>query len=530
MTPGGGAGDIISDAVVEVLNEFRRAFSLDLHLWRTDEGGHRPHLYPLEEEDAEPHPDSFQVVVPTRDGPEMILELRGEVDEAARSAATVIRTALAHLQEYSEEVRFFTFEVSERYEEINLLYSISETLGSLLPLGDASRLILSEVRDVMAARRGSLWVLDDGGELLHLVASVGREGREDPIRADDPSAVTAKVFREGRSLILTGEPVDGDEPRPSDVPAGNEPVLSVPVRYTPPDGEPRAVGVLNLIGRKHGGRFTASDQKLLAAIASQVGAALENNRLVRESLERERVTREMELAHDLQMKLLPTADGFDPDRVAARVEPAELVGGDFYDFFRIPGDRYGVMIGDVSSHGFPAALIMALSMSAATIYATEVQSPARVLQEMGKALMDELESTEMYLTLFYGVLDPERGELLYANAGHPHAFAIRADGCDERLEAMNPPMGIAGKVDYQQRAVEWRPEADLLLLFTDGLSDDLEEGSRIAGERRVVEEAVRLRDRPVSEIVNSLFKLDRLRLDRGGGVTADDRTAVVLRV
>ena len=236
------------------------------------------------------------------------------------------------------------------------------------------------------------------------------------------------------------------------------------------------MGVLNLIGRKHGGRFTASDQKLLAAIASQVGAALENNRLVRESLERERVTREMELAHDLQMKLLPTAEGFDPERVAARVEPAELVGGDFYQFFRIPGDRYGVMIGDVSSHGFPAALIMALSMSAATIYASEVQSPARVLQEMGDSLMDELESTEMYLTLFYGVVDPRRGELLYANAGHPHAFAIRGDGFAERLAAMDPPMGIAGNVDYHQRAVAWNAELDLLLLFTDGLSDDLVEG------------------------------------------------------
>ena len=207
------------------------------------------------------------------------------------------------------------------------------------------------------------------------------------------------------------------------------------------------------------------------------------------------------------------------------MEPAESVGGDFYQFFRIPGDRYGVMIGDVSSHGFPAALIMALSMSAATIYASQAESPAHVLQEMGDSLTDELESTEMYLTLFYGVVDPRRGELLYANAGHPHAFAIRGDGSAERLEAMDPPMGTAGNVDYHQRAVNWNTELDLLLLFTDGLSDDLVEGSRTAGERQVVEQVVGLRDRPVSEVVDSLFKLDR-----GGGVTTDDRTAVVLRV
>jgi sigma-B regulation protein RsbU (phosphoserine phosphatase) len=288
------------------------------------------------------------------------------------------------------------------------------------------------------------------------------------------------------------------------------------------------VGVINLIGRKKGGLFTASDQKLLSAVASQIGAALENNRLIRESLEQERVTQEMQLAHDLQIKLLPTAEGFDPERIAARVTPADSVGGDFYHFFRIPGDRIGVMIGDVSGHGFPAALIMALSMSAATIYATEVQTPARVLQGMGEALMDELETTEMYLTLFYGVVDPERGELVYANAGHPHAFAIRSDGKYERLQAMDPPMGIAGAMEYQQRAVPWEAGKDLLLLFTDGLSDDVVAETRSAGEELLLRTAVEHRDRPVSEIVEALFDMER-REWQGGVRVGDDRTAVGLR-
>jgi sigma-B regulation protein RsbU (phosphoserine phosphatase) len=209
------------------------------------------------------------------------------------------------------------------------------------------------------------------------------------------------------------------------------------------------------------------------------------------------------------------------------VEPAELVGGDFYHFFRVPGNRFGVMIGDVSGHGFPAALIMALSMSAGTIYASEVQSPARVLQGMGAALMDELESTEMYLTLFYGLLDPERGELVYANAGHPHAFAVRGDGTVERLEAMDPPMGIAGAVEYGQHAVPWTPGADLLLLFTDGLSDNLAAGSRAAGEERILSETVRLRCEPVRDIVSALFGLEGRR--SGGAAHGDDRTAVVMR-
>ena len=102
----------------------------------------------------------------------------------------------------------------------------------------------------------------------------------------------------------------------------DESLLCVPIRYTPPAGEARTVGVFTLIGRRPGGRFTASDQKLLAAIASQVGSALENHRLIRESLAQERTAREMELAHNLQMKLLPVAETFEGAEVAAKVQPA----------------------------------------------------------------------------------------------------------------------------------------------------------------------------------------------------------------
>lgn len=525
MTQGRTAREILPEAVVQVLEEFRRGFTLDLHLWRDDQGGVARHLYPSEDGGEAPRPDSVLLSVPTREGTEMTLEVRGAADSTRRSAANALRASLEHLYDYAEEVRFFTYEVSERYEEINLLYSISEILGSLLQLREAARLILSEVCDVMGARRGSLWVLEADEEKLVLVASVGADGLEGPILREDRTAVTAQVFREGRPLILTADRFPDDGVAPGAPPTTGESVLSVPIRYTPPTGETRTVGVINLIGRRRGGRFTASDQKLLAAIASQVGAALENNRLIRESLERERVTRELELAHDLQMKLLPTAEGFDPERVAARVEPAESVGGDFYQFFRLSEGRYGLMIGDVSSHGFPAALIMALSMSAATIYASEVQSPAKVLQGMGKALMDELETTEMYLTLFYAVVDPQRKELVYANAGHPHAFVVRGDGTTERLLALDPPMGIAGTVQYGEKTAPWSAEEDLLCLFTDGLSDDLVADSRIAGEERVLEQVVCLRDRPLGEIVETLFALER----EAGVATGDDRTALLFR-
>ncbi len=470
-------------------------------------------------------PRTVSRTITPREGPPLVLELVRCPEGKGEPIADLVTTLVTRAFEFSQEVRFFTYELSERYEEINLLYSISETLGSLLRLDDAARVILGEVCDVLGAKRGSLWVFEAEGDLLRLVAAVGGDGLGGPLPVSHPEAVTARVFREGRPLIVgpQGGSIQGHLPAIGE----NESLLSVPIRYTPPAGEPRTVGVINLIGRRPGGRFTASDQKLLAAIASQVGSALENHRLIRESLAQERVTREMELAHNLQMKLLPVAENFEGAEVAARVKPAQQVGGDFFHLLHLPKGRIGVMIGDVSTHGFPAALIMALSMSAASIYALEKGRPSGVLRLLDDALRDELENTEMYLSLFYGILDPKKGKLTFANAGHPHAFVIHQDGSAERLLATDPPVGIAGPGSYGETTIPWNTGSDLLLLFTDGLSDTLATGEHGNGEKAVLAAAVAGRSGAPAELVEQLFQR---AADASPTVPADDITALVLRV
>jgi sigma-B regulation protein RsbU (phosphoserine phosphatase) len=290
----------------------------------------------------------------------------------------------------------------------------------------------------------------------------------------------------------------------------------------------RTVGVITLVGRRSNVRFSAGDERLLSAIASQVGAALETQRLVRESLRQERTLRELELAHDLQLKLLPDTSALEgPPEIAARCVPADTVGGDFYQLYRLPGNRIGLMIGDVSSHGFSAALIMALTLSAVSIYALEAGSPGEMLRRVHRALANELSSTEMFLSLFYGVLDLDARELTYVNAGHPHAFRIAADGQRHRLHATHPPLGMVELDNPTQTVVPWESAEDLLLLFTDGLSDALAtDGSSIAGESRLVDEVVKRRTEPLDRIIHDIF-------DRAGRVKptipTDDRTAVIVR-
>jgi sigma-B regulation protein RsbU (phosphoserine phosphatase) len=518
----------LPEAVRQILDEFRERLGVHVCVWAREAGERGAYLYP-EGGEAYPAGSGPPVItrVTPREGPELELELVAD-GEHADALAGVICATIERMFDFGQEIRFFTYELSERYEEINLLYSISETLGSILRLDDAARAILTEVCDVLGARRGSLWVYDPEANVLRLTASEGAAGPAGPLRIDDPRALTAQVFREGRAMIAARDSAsDREAIRGSDMRDADS-FLSVPIRYTPPAGESRTVGVINLIGRRHGGRFTASDQKLLSAIASQVGAALENNRLIQESLAQERVAREMELAHNLQMKLLPVVEQFEGADVAGRVKPADSVGGDFYNLFRLPGGRIGVMIGDVSSHGFPAALIMALSMSAATIYASEFGDPSKVLRHIDDALRGELESTEMYLTLFYGVIDPERGLLNYSNAGHPHAFVVHADGTRTRLGATDPPVGIAGPASYAEVEETWSTKDDLLVLFTDGLSDVLSpDGTGEKGEEIVLDEVMAHWDAPTPEIIEALFSLTAAH---DASIPPDDRTALVLRV
>jgi sigma-B regulation protein RsbU (phosphoserine phosphatase) len=130
----------------------------------------------------------------------------------------------------------------------------------------------------------------------------------------------------------------------------------------------------------------------------------------------------------------------------------------------------------------------------------------------------------MYLTLFYGVLDPDRRRICYANAGHPHAFRVGADGSSARLAATSAPLGIAQEEDYAEEEDAWSPGGDLLFLFTDGLSDAVGEDSA-AGERVLLEQVVLERDRPLEGVIENLFALPSV-----GAVPADDRTALLARI
>ena len=466
---------------------------------------------------------------PVPGAPGVWLEVAEREAEVVEDVARRVLPVVGALLESERQRAHVAEELAGRYEEIDLLYAISEILGRTVRLDEAAQIIVREVSAVVGARRASIMVYEEGTRTLRTVAARGfASDGLDAVPVDDDCSVAARVFRDQR--IITFDPTNPDSIAPECGDARGyrgHSFISVPICYAAPGSGLRCVGVINLTDRIGGDRFTIDDRKLVSAVANQIGAAVENARLVDRDLQQQRLQRELELAHDLQLKLLPSPSVLQGDaEVAARCLPADSVGGDFYTFSRLGRGRVGVMLGDVASHGFSAALVMALVMSAAGIHAAAETTPDETLAALLESLSTELAQTEMHFSVFYGVLDPHARRLSYANAGHPHAFRVPREGLPERLEATAPPLGLAAIGTIQRRQVQWTPGTDLLVLWTDGLVDAKNDAGESFGETRLLDSIVSHRSESPEAIVRAALG----EADSFGVLPNDDRTLLVMRI
>ncbi|MGQ0701961.1 MAG: PP2C family protein-serine/threonine phosphatase [Gemmatimonadales bacterium] len=426
------------------------------------------------------------------------------------------------MQRLERQNTFVSSELASRYEEIDLLYTISEVVGQTVRFEEAAATIVRAVSEVVGARRASIAVRDDHRRTLRTVAAQGFNATLAPeIPLDDPLSVAAQVAREARPQVG----VAGERGQPERGYRG-EAYMSIPITFRDSSGDSRCLGVINLTDHAGGGRFSAADQKIVAAAANQIGAAIQLSRLVEQEREQQRLRDELTLARNLQRLLMPDPAVLRGDaRVAARCIPTEAVGGDFYTFNRLGLGAVAVMVGDVASHGFPAALVMAAVMAAAGIHSGSGASPDVTLRALHDSLGERLSSNDTYLTIFYGILDRPRGRFTWANAGHAHAFRIPAAGQPVRLDATAPPLGLGGTSPVGSLTVEWHPD-DLLGLWTDGLVDARSEAGERFGEGRLLALLGEWRTLPPEEILTRALA----EVDRFAPRAADDRTLLLLRL
>ena len=190
-------------------------------------------------------------------------------------------------------------------------------------------------------------------------------------------------------------------------------------------------------------------------------------RMEQERIERERIEQELQVARRIQQASLPdvvpTLEGWQIDPF---YQPAREVGGDFYDFFELPNGRLGIVVGDATGKGVPAALVMASARSMLRAVAQNSGSPGDVLRRVNDSLVTDI-PPNMFVTCFYVILDPRSGTLRYANAGHDLPYLWHG-GDAEELSARGMPLGLMPEMGYEEKVAVLR-EGDSVLFYSDGL-------------------------------------------------------------
>lgn len=250
------------------------------------------------------------------------------------------------------------------------------------------------------------------------------------------------------------------------------------------------IGLLNLGPRLSQQEYSADDRKLLNDLATQTAPAVRVAQLVRqqqeEAQERERIEQELRVARLIQQTLLPkeipTLPGYE---LAAYYQPAREVGGDFYDFLDLEDGRFGLVVGDVTDKGVPAALVMATTRTMLRAAAQRLDSPGEVLRRVNEVLVPDIPQN-MFVTCLYAILDPATGHLIYANAGHDLPYrrrAGRSDGAEE-LRATGMPLGLLPGMGYEEKEIDIK-EGESILFYSDGLVEAHDPGRDMFGFPRL---------------------------------------------
>jgi sigma-B regulation protein RsbU (phosphoserine phosphatase) len=296
-------------------------------------------------------------------------------------------------------------------------------------------------------------------------------------------------------------------------------MLSVGMRYK---GKP--IGVLRVYTSERR-TFSQLQIDLLKAVAAQAAAAIENTRLLQESIEAQKLERQVQMAAEVQQRMVPqtppVVKGLD---VFSMYFPCYELGGDFYDFIPLPYDNVGMVVADVSGKGIPASLIMASVRAALRAQIDNLYYLYEVIRRVNLMCCRDTKVGE-FVTLFYGVYDATNRRLTYCNAGHPPPMVLR-DGKMIELRSDNLVLGVDPAEVYTQSIFDLKP-GDLLLLYTDGLCDAMNFNQETFGRARLIEAFKKGGETAEAVAHNILWEMRRF-----AGLTkrTDDITMIVAKV
>jgi len=404
-----------------------------------------------------------------------------------------------------------------------LLYRISQTLNSSLDLDEVLNRVMDEVIAVTRAERGFLVLRRPDDSLVFQAARGLDHQRIEAPEFEVSRSIVEKVARGGQPMLTSDAQSDARlNLRQSVLDLGLRSILCVPLQL-----KGQVTGVIYVDNRLQAGIFAPADLELLSAIAPTAAIAIENARLYQAALEQGRLERELQMAREVQARLMPRAtpqlSGWE---FAARWQPAREVAGDYYDFIPDhPDGSVGFVIADVTDKGMPAALFMALTRSVVRASTTAAASPAEAITQANRLICAD-SANGMFVTLFYGRLDPATGRLTYVNAGHnPPLLFAGGQPQPAALTRTGMALGIFSGVRYDEQVVQLAP-GDWLFLYTDGVTDALNAAGERFDEGTLAQALADLRGRGADEILDGVDRA--LRAFGGDRPPFDDVTLMLV--
>jgi sigma-B regulation protein RsbU (phosphoserine phosphatase) len=375
--------------------------------------------------------------------------------------------------------------------------------NSSLDLEEVLNCVMDEVVVTLHAERGFIMLQEPGGGFQFKVArGIHQEAISDP-----QSEISLSIAHQVASVgvpVLTSNAQEDDRfsSRNSVIFLGLRSILCVPLSI-----KGKIIGVVYVDNRLAKGVFTPSDLELLSAIASSAAIAIENARLYQVAVEKGRLERELQIARQVQVSLLPKEIPTYPGWEFSDLwQPARQVAGDFYDFINLGQGQLGLLIADVTDKGVPAALFMAM---AHTILRASLRRPSSAAADLKHAnrLICAQSTSGYFVTIFYAGLDLKSGQMTYVNAGHPSPIWCRLGEKVDIIPLVHTGMalGIDPTASFDQQIIQLKP-GDYILGYTDGVTEAFNEGQEMYGESRLRSEVVKYSTLKPSKILEAVLR------------------------
>lgn len=452
----------------------------------------------------------------------LIQELRGELSRTRNHRPAAIQFMFLMANAIAR-LCFQEYQLRQRINELTAVYQVATLLADSRDLQKVLNRTVKVVCEVMGTKAASLRLIDEDRDELVIKAVYNLSPQylnKGPVRMStaeiDKIALTKAGYEYVRNM--------GTDPRvqypQQSMREGIVSMLSVGLRY-----KGKSIGVLRVYTDDER-TFSPLKIDLLKAVAAQAAAAIENARLVSEARDAAALEKQVAMAAEVQQRMIPSKPPQTPGLDLASVYvPCFALGGDFFDFIALPDDNIGLAVADVSGKGLPASLIMATVRAFLRAQVDNVYSLYEVVRRINLMICRDTKVGE-FVTLFYGVLDAKTRRLTYCNAGHAAALILRGGNVIELDSGINMVLGIDSNEEYKQFFVDLET-GDLLLLYTDGVTDAESFSGERYGRARLIEAFSKGGDSAESV---AQYLLWDIRKFSGMAPRTDDITMMVVRV